>query len=217
MGFLGFIGSCIGGAVSAIGGAISSIGGALASAASTFLKVAGEFLGPVAQIISAISNMLGIKKEEEDLEEIGAKAMQSDKKPEDFDNYTDYINHLRNDIQLDKAKFEKAGDAEKLARTAVGATVLAKGIEDKKGFEIPNETWVAMAKLGLENKEKEVDALLDTFKNGKLEDFARYVDGKLDAKTEGEVGDKLVQMYQKLEPSASIEDIEKKVMNMDKS
>ncbi len=217
MGFWGSVGSFIGGAVSAIGGAISSIGGALASAASTFLKVAGEFLGPVAQIISAISNMLGIKKEEEDLEEIGAKAMQSDKKPEDFDNYTDYINHLRNDIQLDKAKFEKAGDAEKLARTAVGATVLAKGIEDKKGFEIPNETWVAMAKLGLENKEKEVDALLDTFKNGKLEDFARYVDGKLDAKTEGEVGDKLVQMYQKLEPSASIEDIEKKVMNMDKS
>lgn len=214
MGFWSSIGSFVG---SVISDAVSSIGSALASAASTFLKVAGEFLGPVAQIISAISNILGIKKEEEDVEEIGAKAMQSDKKPEDFDSYTDYINHLRNDIQLDKAKFEKAGEAEKLARTAVGATVLAKGIEDKKGFEIPNETWVAMAKLGLENKEKEVDALLDTFKNGKLEDFARYVDGKLDAKTEGEVGDKLVQMYQKLEPNASIEDIEKKVMNMDKS
>lgn len=214
MGFWSSVGSFVG---SVISSAVSSIGSALASAASTFLKVAGEFLGPVAQIISAISNILGIKKEEEDVEEIGAKAMQSDKKPEDFDNYTDYINHLRNDIQLDKAKFEKAGEAEKLARTAVGATVLAKGIEDKKGFEIPNEAWVAMAKLGLENKEKEVDALLDTFKNGKLEDFARYVDGKLDAKTEGEVGDKLVQMYQKLEPNASIEDIEKKVMNMDKS
>lgn len=217
MGFWGSLGSFVSGAISAVSSAVSSIGSTLASAASNFLKVAAPFLGPIVQIIGLISNLLGVKKEDESVEEIGAKAMLSDKKPEDFDNYTDYINHLRNDIKLDKEKFEQAGDVEKLARTAVGATVLAKGIEDKKGFEIPTEAWIAMAKLGLESKDKEVDALLDTFKDGKLESFAKYVDGKLDAKTEGEIGDTLVGMYQKLEPNASPEDIEKKVMSMDKS
>lgn len=215
MGFLDSVSSLVSSAVNVISNAVGSLGGTLASSASSFLSVVAPYLGVVSQIIGLISNFLGVKKEDESVEEIGAKAMMSDKKPEDFNSNEEYINHLRNDIKLDKEKFEKAGEVEKIARTVVGATVLVRGIEEKKGFEIPNETWITMAKLGLENKSsKETNTILDTFKDGNLGDLTKFVDGKLGAKAEGEVGDKLVEMYQKLEPNSSIEDIEKKVMHM---
>ena len=41
-----------------------------------------------------------------------------------------------------------------------------------------------MAKLGLENKtNKETNAILDTFKDGNLGDFAKFVDGDLGKKS----------------------------------
>lgn len=215
MGFWGSVCSFVSGAVSAIGSAIGSIGGALASSAGNFLKVAAPWLGAVIQVIQVVSTLLGILNSEDNIEELGAKAMEADKKPEDFDSNAEYIDYLRNDIELDREKFENATDVEKTARQAVGASIVIKGIEEKKGFEIPLTTWVAMAKLGLGDKAEEIDKILDTFKDGKLEDFVDYTEGKLEAKKELEVGDSLVEMYQELEPSMSIEEIEDKVMNMD--
>jgi len=215
MGFFSAIGSFVSGAVSAISSAIGSIGSALASSAGHFLKVASPWLGAVMQVIQVVSTLLGILNSEDDIEELGAKAMEADKKPEDFDSNAEYIDYLRNDIELDREKFENATDVEKTARQAVGASIVIKGIEEKKGFDIPVTTWVAMAKLGLGEKAEEIDKILETFKDGKLEDFVDYTEGKLEAKKEVEVGDSLVEMYQELEPSMSIEEIEDKVMNMD--
>ena len=48
-------------------------------------------------------------------------------------------------------------------------------------------------------------------------DFANYVDGKAGFKEEKIVTDKLTEIYKSLEPNASDIDIEKKVMDMDKS
>jgi len=46
-------------------------------------------------------------------------------------------------------------------------------------------------------------------------DLKKYVDGKLDGGQNLQVGDKLIDMYQTLEPNLSKEHIEKKVMNME--
>jgi len=197
-------------------GLCSAVSSALAGAASSLIKMAGPLLGPVGQMIQIVSILMDVLKPGEKIEEIGAKAMQADsKKPEEFDNNAEYIEYLRSEVKLDQVKFDKAGEVEKAARTAVGASIVAKAIEEKKGFDIPMETWVAMAKLNMTDKAKEIDTLLETFKDGKLEDFAKYVDGKLDIKKEGEVGDTLVEMYKELEPNSSIEDIETKVMKME--
>jgi len=212
MGFWSGLGSLVSSAVSVV----SSIAGSLGGLAASALKIAGPLLGPIASIVSAVAQILGVFKKDDDVEELGAKAMQSDKKPEDFNSNAEYIDHLRNDIQLDREKFEKAGPVEKLARTAMGTSIAMKGINEEKGFDIPIEAWASMAKLGLnENDTKEVETIIDTFKNGKLEDFAKYVDGKLAGidKT-ADIEDGLIDMYQKLEPNTSKEDIESKVMSM---
>ncbi|MDQ6962436.1 MAG: hypothetical protein Q9M28_07920 [Mariprofundaceae bacterium] len=215
MGFWSTVGSCVSSAVSMVSSAVSSIGSSLGTLANTVLKVAGPWIGPISQIVSAVAQLLGVFKKEDDPEELGAKAMQSDKKPEDFGSSAEYIEHLRNEVTLDKEKFEEAGKVERAARLAIGTGIAMRGINENKGFDVPVETWLAMAKLGLEGKAQEVDRLLEAFKDGKLEDFAQYVDGKLDIKTEKEVGDTLVEMYQALEPDVSIDEIEDKVMKME--
>lgn len=214
MGFFSSISSLFSSAISTISAAVGSLGGALAGAASVFLKVAAPYLEVAIMAIQVVGVLLDVLKSDDNVEELGAKAMESDKKPEDFSSNAEYIDHLRNEVKLDQEKFEKATDVEKVARTAIGATIVAKGIEEKKGFDIPLSTWVAMAKLNLQDKPQEMNTILNTFKDGKLEDFVGYTEGKLDSTKELDIGDTLVDMYKDLEPNANIEDIEKKVMDM---
>ena len=210
-----FVGSVVSSAVNVISSVAGSIGGALASSAGNLLKVASPWLGTVVQVIQVVGMLLNIIKPEDNIEELGAKAMEADKKPEDFDSNAQYIDYLKNEVKLDQEKFDKATEPEKMARMAVGASIVAKAIEEKKGFDIPLSTWVAMAKLNLTDKANEIDKILDTFKEGKLEDFVSYTEGKLDAKKEIEIGDSLVEMYKVLEPNMSEKEIENKVMKMD--
>lgn len=215
MGLFSGLGSVISSAISVVSSVLGSMAGSIGGVAGNFLKVAAPHLGTILQVVSVIAQLIGVLKSDDNIDELGAKAMNSNKKPEDFASNAEYIDYLRNEVVLDKEKFDKASDVEKVARTAVGVSVVSKGIEEKKGFDIPIEVWVSMAKLGLEDKEKEIDKILETFKDGKLGDFSKYVDGKLDTNKEIEVGDTLVTMYKELEPNTSIEDIEKRVGKME--
>lgn len=216
MAFFSGLESMISGACSVIGSAIGSLGGTLAGAASGFLKVAAPWLGTVIQVIQIIAMLLDVIGPDNDIEELGAKAMQPDsKKPEEFDSNTEYITYLSNEVELDKEKFEEAGDVEKAARGAVGATIAVKGIEEKKGFDVPSEVWVQMAKTNLMDKANEIDKILDVFKDDKFDAFIGYTKGDLDEKREFEVKNDFVEIYKELEPNATIEEIENKVMEME--
>ena len=220
MGFLSAVGSFISGAISVVSSAIGSLGGALSGAVSNFLKIAGSHLNVAIQIIQIVSLLLNILNQNDNIEELGAKAIESDKKPEDFDSNAEYIDYLKNEVTLDHEKFEKASDIEKMARGAIGATIVVKGVEEKKGFDIPIETWIAMSKLDLKGTDKEkaieLDNILNTF-NSKLEDFVKYTEGKLDIDNELNVKSKLKDMYSQLEPNMSSDNIEKKIMKMEVS
>ena len=92
MGFFSAICGAIGGICSAIGGAL---GGALGIAATAIAGLVGSpVFGAVVGLISLVSTVIGLTKKDEKQEELGAKAMLSDKKPEDFDSYQAYIDHV---------------------------------------------------------------------------------------------------------------------------
>ena len=207
------ISGLVSGAISAISSVVSTIGGALAGVASNLLKLAGPLLGQVSTVIKVVGILLNILKPNEEVEELGAKALEAEQKAEDFSSNAEYIDYLRNEIKLDKEKFEKANEVEKIARTAVGASIVTKGIEENKGFEIPTMFWVKVAEQAL--KAKEINALIDAFKGDKLGTFIDYSDGKLCYKDEVKTGDKLTEMYKELEPELSKEEIEEKVMKLE--
>ncbi len=205
-----FVSSCC----SVVSNAVSNIGKALVTGATKLLELAGKGLSEVCELIRKIGVALGVIEDDEDIDELGAKAMEADKKPEDFEYVSDYIQYLKDEVQLDREKFEKADDKTKAARKAVGATIVAKGIEEKKDTNIPMDFWVEAARHKM--KSDEIDKVISMFKEEKMENnFGDYLKGNLDYKTETKIGNMLVKMYKDLEPNLSIEEIEEKIMSME--
>ncbi len=199
---------------SVVSSAVSNIGRALVSGAVKLLEISGKSFDLVCEVIKRIGVALGVIEDDEDIDELGAKAMEADKKPEDFEYVSDYIQYLKDEVQLDREKFEKANEKDKAARKAVGATIVAKGIEEKKDTNIPMDFWVEAARHKM--KANEIDKVIEMFKEEKMENnFGDYLKGNLDYKTETKTGNMLVKMYKDLEPNLSIEEIEEKIMSME--
>ena len=151
----GFIGSACSAVAGAIGGFASSIGSALVSGAtslvSTISSVGAKLLGSasIGEVISGIGKILGLftEDDDEDLDDLGCRACQSDAKPEDFDSTEQYINHLKNDIQYDKeqARAEMEKDpTKKYAYAAVGVTIAGNGISEKLGIDLGDKGVTAL-------------------------------------------------------------------------
>ena len=220
MGFWSAIGSFVGSVCSAISSAVSSLGSSLSTFATKIVELAGPLLETVGKIASLVAKFLGVTEELENPLELGLRAEMSDKKPEDFDNYKDYINYIKNEVKIDEEKLKNASDIDKAKYTAIGSGVLIKGIENKKDMNIGADTFVALAKIGTETLDKlggarGVDAILDTFKDGKLSEFAKYVSGDLNSvKDKIMVSDRLTETFKSLNPEMDIKDIQKEVMDM---
>ncbi len=210
----GAIISVVSSAISVVSSVVSTVGKALVTGATKLLEIAGKHLDTIANVIETIGKILDIIAHDDNIDELGAKAMQSEKKPEDFDKISEYIDHLKNEIELDMDKFDNAKMEDKLARKAIGATIVSKGIEEKKDTSIPMEFWKEVAKQGMSNKE--IDRTIDLFKENKEKNqFSEYMNGKLDYKDEVKVGGMIIEMYRKLEPNMTIEEIEDKIMKME--
>lgn len=214
------IGSFISGVCSAISSAVSSLGSSLSEFATKIVELAGPLLENVGKIASLVAKFLGVTEELENPLELGLRAEMSDKKPEDFDSYKDYINYIKNEVKIDEEKLKNASDIDKAKYSAIGSGILIKGIEDKKDMDIGADVFVALAKIGMETLDKlggarGIDAILDTFKDGKLSEFAKYVSGDLNSvKDKIMVSDKLTETFKNLNPEMDIKDIQKEVMDM---
>jgi len=214
MGLFSFIGDCISAAVSVVSSAVSAIGGTLGALAGAVLKVATPYLSALMTIVNVISQVLGILKPDESPEELGDKAMRSDKSLEDFDTTQEYIAYLREEVDFDKEEFDKLSDEEKLGRSVIGTAISMKAINETKGFDISLDTWTSMAKLydkGVLNNDN-LNGFLDEFKENQT-DLNGYVNKEIKGVKGVEVGGKLAEAYQKLEPELSTEAINDKVLN----
>jgi len=201
-------------ACSVISSAVSSIGSAVAKVATEVVNLGVELAGKVGEAIKDVGISLGILKPHENIEELGEKAMLSDKKPEDFNSINDYIDHLRNNVTIDKEKFEKLDDKELLARSAIGASITLKSINEKLETAVTPEFMAEVAK-----QELTADQIVGTIKtykenNLKTDDYGLYLNDELSIDESDKHSDALVTAYQKLEPELTIEQIEGKVMDL---
>jgi len=217
VGFLGsvcsFVGSCISGAASIVSSAVSSLG-SLSGVVGSFLKVASPYLSTIMSVVQVVSQLLGIVQPNETPEKLGDKALNADKKLEDFDTTQEYMEYLREEVDFDKEAFDKLSDEEKLARSAIGTVISMKAINEHKGFEVTLDTWTSMAKLyekNILNKES-VDGFIDEFKENQSE-LNAYVNKEIKGAKGVEVAGKMAQAYQKLEPTLSTDEINNKVLN----
>lgn len=216
MGFWSGLCSAVSSACSAISSVVSSIGSSIASAATSIASLGISLAAKVSDAIKSVGISLGIISPEDTMEELGERAMLSDKKPEDFDSINDYIDHLRNNVVFDKEKFDSLDEKDLLARSSIGASITLKGINEKLDATV---TPSFMAKVA--SQELETDEIIGTIKaykekELKLDNYELYLNDELSLDETTKHSNALVDAYQKLEPELSIEQIESKVMGLSK-
>ena len=112
-------------------------------------------------------------------DELGYKAKISDKKSEDFDSTTEYINHLNKDIKFDQAKFDSLSNQEKMECTLHGMHITHKAIEDKFGMLVSPLFFALNTMLKIQ-PDVVVRSLTAIKESGTTtEDFVNYFKGTL--------------------------------------
>lgn len=199
-GLVGAIGSFVSGAVSFVSGAISTIGATVCGAAKGFIgavakigidgvssiKEAVGFVGKIMHTIAEIVLNMDLK---DSSEELGAKAVQAEKGIKDFEgNAEAYIKYLQDEINLDRARFEKMSSEEKLGCEAIGITLETKAVEQKLGgVEIPVESLAEIGKIHMAGIEIDAIKLLSVLKALResgitdMNDVVDYLEGKGDS------------------------------------
>ena len=201
-------------AVSIVTESVKAVGKVIVNEAKDFLKMSIETLKAVTTVLETIAKALGIIKNEENVEELGDKAMRADKKMEDFDSVNEYIEYLRNEIKTSQEELKKLPLEERLARRAVGSALLSKAISERKSIEIPVEFWEETVKAGL--NAKEIDYFLDKFKKAGIApvDFAKYLRRELNLEEENKIDNFLLENFKELEPNLNEKEIEKKIIRL---
>jgi len=201
-------------AVNIVTESVKAVGKVIVNEAKDFLKMSIETLKTVTTVLEIIAKALEIIKEEENVEELGDKAMRADKKMEDFDSVNEYIEYLRNEIKTSQEELKKLPLEERLARRAIGSALLSKAISERKSLEIPVEFWKEAVEARL--SAKEIDYFLDKFKKAGISptDFAKYLRKELNREKEAKIDKFLLENFKELEPNLDEKDIEEKIVRL---
>ena len=153
MGFWSGLCSFVSGVCGAIGGLVGS-----------------PVFGAVVGLISLVSTVIGLTKKDEKQEELGAKASLTDKKPQDFDSYQAYIDHLSNDIKLTPEIKDRLKNDEKFKNecTAMGASLQWYGLNEKMGINMDIASLVKLVEAGVKTPEQ-FQTIANTFKSKEVE------------------------------------------------
>lgn len=214
MGFWSSVSSLVSSACSVIGSVASKIGSEIAGAATSIANLGVSLAEKVGEAIKNVGISLGVIRPEDNLEELGEKAMLSEKTPDDFNSINEYIEHLKDDVVIDKEKFDSLSDVEKLARSSIGASITLKGIEAKLDTVVSPSFMATVAAQDLDAKE--IIGTIKAYKEKSLstDHYSLYLKDELSIDESHKHGSALVEAYRKLEPELTTEQIEDKVMEL---
>lgn len=173
--FSSAIGSVCSAVCSAVSSVCSSIGGAIMGGIGSLAPVISPWLSIAVAVISVLAEIFTEKPKEEKPEELGMKAEQSDKKPEDFDSINDYIEYLRQEIKVDAAKLENLSEEERMKYQAVGLGLYVKNIEEKQGMKLdPAFLKVVPEMINLGYTAQDIGNLMQSMKKNGVNDMKMY-------------------------------------------
>lgn len=173
--FSSTIGSVCSAVCSAVSSVCSSIGGAIMGGIGSLAPVISPWLSVAVAVISVLAEIFTEKPKEEKPEELGMKAEQADKKPEDFDSINDYIEYLRQEIKVDAAKLENLSEEERMKYQAVGLGLYVKNIEEKQGMKLdPAFLKVVPEMINLGYTAQDIGNLMQSMKKNGVNDMKMY-------------------------------------------
>lgn len=127
-------------------GFFSCIAGAISGVFSCVAKLAISVINIVGPAITAICKALGLIKQDEEVENLGDKTIQAEEagiKPEDYQNFKDYMNAVEN-FEVDPEKSKRISQEDKMRR---GTQMAAGALQ----AEYPNAPVEKLIELSLNN------------------------------------------------------------------
>jgi len=200
MGFFSAIGSAFSSACSWVGSAISTAASWAGSALSAVVRVGGEMLSGVGSMAMSLLKSIGLFRDDDPpIDDWGDRAMQAEAQsifPDQFDNFTDYLDTLRN-FELDPQMSKESTLEQKSFK---GLEVAGRALEYK--YDAPEGSMANVFVLGAANPHyftsERFQSLLGSGMD--INDIADYFQGKLGGAESLKVEDALVELEQSHHP-----------------
>ena len=205
--------SLIPAAISFVTKVAATIGPLIAKNAPMIISTIGKNLPAVVKTVESIGAVIGTLQPEEKVENLGAKAMSADKKPEDFDRINDYIDYIRNDVEVDQEKLSN-DKTDVMARQAVGSAIMIQSFKETLGSDVGLPFIKTVSELGLDPKMAISIAKIYADSGLKADDMEGYISDKLDIEDANKHSEALVKSFQATSPSMAIEEAETAVMDL---
>lgn len=104
-----------------------------------------QMIDKAADILGDVLFALGIISDPADV--LGVKVATSDKQISDFESIEAYITYLKNEVEMDKDKYDSLSTQERVAYSITGMAVEAGAISEKLGVEIPADAVELVTKI----------------------------------------------------------------------
>lgn len=195
--------------VTTLGSPAVALATSLVTKLPQILEVARVVLHEIAEVITGVAQILDILLEDENAEELGAKAKQDGTRERmEDESMEDYINYLRNEVELDKEKLSKMSVQEKFECEAVGTGMLSVAIKERTNVSISPEFLLAMNKMKM--TDTQLTKYINNFsKNGieSMDSFTKFLEGKLSDSELKEISSIIETVEKEIDPETTDLDI----------
>lgn len=219
MSLLAAIGGFISSAISVVGPVISTVADVLLNKLPTAIEVAKVVIGTISTVLTKVCELLDITPVDQRADELGAKAMQEGTRAKMEEESTqEYLDYLRNEVELDRERYAKMDETEKINCEALGTSMLAKAIEEKTGVELPPEFLLTIAKARLQYEQ--VDKMIRAFADNGIKsmgEFTRYISNDMSESEAGRTGEVVKGVIKEMSPGLSATEIQKEIIEMKKN
>ncbi|WP_217534502.1 YqfQ family protein [Vibrio cholerae] len=199
--------------ITAISKMATTVGPMIAKYAPIVLETLEKNLPRVIQTIESLSLAANVLRPNEQVEELGAKAMAADKTPEDFARINDYIDYLRNEVEVDSQALSQ-DPLDSTIRHAIGAAIALKGVGEIVGKEISLPFLKTISQLGLEPQL--ILTIVQAYAQSGLsaDEVEQYLNDQLSIAQSQQHSEVLVTAYQIADPQLDRQQAEDAVMNL---
>ncbi|HDZ9207581.1 TPA: hypothetical protein RUZ11_003425 [Vibrio cholerae] len=199
--------------ITAISKMATTVGPMIAKYAPIVLETLEKNLPRVIQTIESLSLAANVLRPNEQVEELGAKAMAADKTPEDFARINDYIDYLRNEVEVDSQALSQ-DPLDSTIRHAIGAAIALKGVGEIVGTEISLPFLKTISQLGLEPQL--ILTIVQAYAQSGLsaDEVGQYLNDQLSIAQSQQHSEVLVTAYQIADPQLDRQQAEDAVMNL---
>jgi len=168
----------------------------------------------IADVVINVSEMFNLVSSGTSVEELGLKAMNGEKSRSDFESSGAYVKYLEKEVSVASEMNASMSKEDKIVATAVGTAVLMTGIDEVHGVVIGLDFYKAVTEKALPLKE--IKAIIEAFKvsDVSLEDFSKFTEGTLEAKTSHTVSQLLRTVFTKMDDLLSNDDISERIIDL---